>query len=64
MKRLEFKAAKTTYYTPLKVFIIREVSENSFGAIYLSRFDLPLAEQLNIQQNPFLLMKKLEFKGT
>jgi hypothetical protein len=48
MKRLAFKAAKTTYYTPLKVFIIREVSENSFGAIYLSRLDLPLAKQLNI----------------
>ena len=58
MKRLKFKAAKTTYETLLKVFIMKMVSKNSFGAIYLSRLDLPLhgrtTEHIEI---PFLLMK-------
>ena len=47
MKRLEFKEAKTTYYTLLKYFIIKVVSDDSFGSIYQIRLDLPLADQLN-----------------
>ena len=33
---------------------MKVVSENSFWAIYLSRLDLPLAEQLNIKKSVFI----------